>query len=307
LGQPKNYLSTELIWRIVCLFSIILIISIFIIFIVSLTLGSTKSIFEYGLSFLTSISWNPVFNRFGALPFVYGTLLTSILALILAFPISLGVAIASSELLPKKISLILDPVVELMAAIPSIVYGMWALFILAPFIREVLGPNLKRYLGDTPLFQGPLTGYGYLTASIILFIMILPIISSLSREALKAVPREITETALAIGATRWEAIRIKIGVAKIGIFGAVILGFARALGETMAVLLVIGNKPIISTSLLSSGATIASVLANEYPEAISDPLYLSALNELALILLGLSLILNIIFLRIMKRHIGGKL
>ncbi len=137
--------------------------------------------------------------------------------------------------------------------------------------------------------------------------MILPIISSLSREALKAVPREITEMALAIGATRWEAIRIKIGVAKAGIFGAVILGFARALGETMAVLLVIGNKPIVSISLFSSGATIASVLANEYPEAVSDPIYLSALNELALILLGLSLILNLIFLRIMRRHIGGKM
>lgn len=248
--------------------------------------------------------WNPITHSFGALPFIYGTLLTSILALLFAVPISLGVAISSSELLPNRITIFLDPIIELMAAIPSIVYGMWALFILAPFIRDIIGPYLKEYLGVLPFFQGPLTGYGYFTASLILFIMILPIISSLIREAIRAVPRDIMELTLAIGGTRWEAIRIKIGAAKVGIFGAVILGFARAIGETMAVLLVIGNKPVISASLFSSGATIASVLANEYPEAVSNPLYVSALNELALILLGISLILNILFLKIMRRHLG---
>jgi len=301
----RPFLSRESLFKTIFFICIILITSIFFIFIVALYFGSIESITAFGLDFIFKSIWDPVSHEFGALPFIYGTLLTSLIALVLAVPVSLGVAISLSELLPSKLTVILDPIIELMAAIPSIVYGMWALFILAPFIRDVVGPSLKSSLGFLPLFQGSITGYGYLTASITLFIMVLPIISSLSREALRAVPREIMELSLAIGGTKWEAIRIKMGVAKIGLLGAVILGFARALGETMAVLLVIGNKPVIAASLFSSGATIASVLANEYPEAISDPLYLSALNELALILLVLSLVLNVVFLKIMKRYLGG--
>ena len=276
----------------------------FIIFLVSMLVGARESIIYNGVRFFITSIWDPVNRVFGAIPFVYGTLLTSVIALILAVPISLGVAIASSELIPPSISKILDPVVELMAAIPSIVYGMWALFILGPILRDFVEPFLNKYLGFIPLFQGTISGYGFLNASIILFIMILPIISSLSREALRAVPKEIKEMTLALGGTEWEAIRMKISVAKRGIVGGITLGFSRAIGETMAVLLVIGNKPIVSASLFSSGATIASILANEYPEAISDPLHASALNELALILFIISLFINIIFIKMVRKQMG---
>jgi|Deesub1362B_J571_1020462.scaffolds.fasta_scaffold00003_262 phosphate transport system permease protein len=280
------------------------IISVFTVFFITIFYGSLDSIFYSGIKFIFISIWDPVKKIFGALPFIYGTLLTSLVALILAIPISLGVAIASSELLPSNLSKVLDPVIELMAAIPSIVYGMWALFVLGPVLRVYVEPFLNEYLGFLPLFQGTISGYGYLNASIILFIMILPIISSLSREAIRAVPNEIKEMTLALGGTEWEAIRMKISVAKRGIIGAITLGFSRAVGETMAVLLVIGNKPVISASLFSSGATIASILANEYPEAIADPLHTSALNELALILFLISLVINIIFIKLVRRRVG---
>jgi phosphate transport system permease protein len=296
----------EKIFRSVSALSAFGIGATFAVFLLSILVGAKDSIAFSGLRFFVTYIWDPVNRVFGAVPFVYGTLLTSIIALILAIPISLGVAIASSELIPPSITRILDPVVELMAAIPSIVYGMWALFILGPILRDYIEPFLNKYLGFIPLFQGTISGYGYLNASIILFIMILPIISSLSREALRAVPKEIKEMTLALGGTEWEAIRMKISVAKRGIVGGITLGFSRAIGETMAVLLVIGNKPIVSTSLFSSGATIASILANEYPEAISDPLHASALNELALILFIISLFINIIFIKMIKKQMGGQ-
>jgi phosphate transport system permease protein len=296
----------ERIFKSISALSAFAIAATFIVFFVSILVGAKDSIIFNGMRFFMTSVWDPVNRVFGAIPFVYGTLLTSVIALLLAVPISLGVAIASSELIPPSITRILDPVIELMAAIPSIVYGMWALFILGPILRDYVQPFLNKYIGFIPLFQGTISGYGYLNASIILFIMILPIISSLSREALRAVPKEIKEMILALGGTEWEAIRMKISVAKRGIIGGITLGFSRAIGETMAVLLVIGNKPLVSASLFSSGATIASVLANEYPEAISDPLHVSALNELALILFIISLLINIIFIKLIRKQMGGQ-
>lgn len=296
----------ERIFKSISALSAFAIAATFIVFFVSILVGAKDSIVFSGMRFFLTSVWDPVNRAFGAIPFVYGTLLTSVIALLLAIPISLGVAIASSELIPPSITRILDPVIELMAAIPSIVYGMWALFILGPILRDYVQPFLNKYIGFLPLFQGTISGYGYLNASIILFIMILPIISSLSREALRAVPKEIKEMTLALGGTEWEAIRMKISVAKRGIVGGITLGFSRAIGETMAVLLVIGNKPLVSASLFSSGATIASVLANEYPEAISDPLHVSALNELALILFIISLLINIIFIKLIRKQMGGQ-
>ncbi len=284
--------------------SLLIIIAAFSLFFISLTYESLQAILYNGLRFLYSEIWDPIHNVYGSLPFIYGTLLTSIVALALAVPVSLGIAISSSELISKEIVRFIDPVIETMAAIPSIVYGMWALFVLGPFLRGRLEPLLNKYLGYLPLFQGVMSGYGFINASLILFIMILPIISSLSREAIKAVPRDFEELIFSVGGTKWEAIVTKMKIAKNGIIGSIILGFSRAIGETMAVLLVIGNVPIISSSLFSSGATIASVLANEYPEAISNPLYFSALNELALILLIISVLLNIIFLRFVKGVTG---
>ena len=283
---------------------LLLIIGVFSLFFISLAYGSLQAISYNGVKFIYTKVWDPVHHIYGALPFIYGTLITSIIALILAIPISLGIAISSSELISKKIVKFIDPLIETMAAIPSIVYGMWALFVLGPFLRKWIEPLLNRYLGFLPFFQGKMSGYGFINASIILFIMILPIISSLSREAIKAVPRDFEELIFSVGGTKWEAIITKIEIARNGIIGSIVLGLSRAIGETMAVLLVIGNVPIVSPSLFSSGSTIASVLANEYPEAISNPLYFSTLNELALSLLIISVVLDIIFLKFIKGTVG---
>jgi phosphate transport system permease protein len=241
----------------------------------------------------TGSYWDPVNGHFSALPFIYGTLVSSLLSLLIAVPLAIGLAIFLTEMCPKFLRGPLAFVTELLAAIPSIIYGLWAVFVLVPLLREYVNPLLVKYLGWTRLFvdDNP-TGLGYVAAAVILAIMILPIISSLTREVMTAVPHSQREAVLALGATRWEMIRVGVlRNARIGIVGAVILGLGRALGETMAVTMVIGNTPEISKSLLSNGSSMASVIANEFSEAVSD-LHRSSLIEIGLALFIVTIIVN---------------
>jgi phosphate transport system permease protein len=237
--------------------------------------------------------WDPVNDHYSALPFIYGTLVSSFLALLIAVPLAVGVAVFLTEMCPKFLRGPLAFLTELLAAIPSVIYGLWAIFILVPLLRQNLNPVLVKLLGWTGFFNddNP-TGLGFVTAGVILAIMILPIISSLTREVMNAVPGSQREAVLALGATRWEMIRMGVlRNARIGIVGAIILGLGRALGETMAVTMVIGNTPQIQRSLLSNGASMASVIANEYAEASGD-LHLSALTEIGLALFLVTIIVN---------------
>jgi phosphate transport system permease protein len=237
--------------------------------------------------------WDPVNGHFSALPFIYGTLVSSFLALLLAVPLAIGVAVFLTEMCPRILRGPLAFLTELLAAIPSVIYGLWAVFVLVPLMREHINPPLIKFLGWTGFFNddNP-TGLGFVAAGVILAIMILPIISSLTREVMNAVPGSQREAVLALGATRWEMIRMGVlRNARIGIVGAVILGLGRALGETMAVTMVIGNTPQIQRSMLASGASMASVIANEYAEATSD-LHLSALTEIGLALFIVTIVVN---------------
>ncbi len=247
---------------------------------------------KFGFRFLSSSLWNPVSNEFGALPFMYGTIVTSVLALLISVPLGVGAAIFLSELATPRVSNALTFLVELLAAVPSVIYGLLAIFTLVPLMRSYVEPALKKSLGFLPLFQGPVFGVGYLTAGVILSIMTFPFIISVSREALMAVPREQREAALALGATKWEStFQVVLPFARLGIFGSVFLGLARALGETMAVTMVIGNSPEVHASLLAPGYTIAAVVASEFTEATSD-MHLSALVELGLVLFAITIIIN---------------
>lgn len=246
----------------------------------------------FGWNFLTTSVWDPVFDEFGALPFVYGTLVTSAVALIIAIPVGVGAAIFLAELAPPLLSTSLTFVIELLAAVPSVVYGLLGIFVLVPLLRTYVQPVLASALGFLPLFQGPAYGVGFLAAGVVLAIMVLPFIISISREALLAVPVEQREGALALGSTRWEATwEVVTPYARTGILGSVFLALARALGETMAVTMVIGNNPQISASLFAPGYTIAAVIANEFTEATGD-LYLSALILLGLVLFLVTIIIN---------------
>ena len=246
----------------------------------------------FGWHFLSGQVWDPVFGHFGALPFIYGTLMSSALGLLIAVPLGLGAAIFLSELAPRPVSDGLTFLVDLLAAVPSVIYGLLGIFVLVPLMRTEIQPALKRTLGFLPLFQGPIYGIGFLTAGLVLAVMIVPFIISVSREVLLAVPFEQREAALALGATRWEATwRAVVPYARTGIMGSIFLALARALGETMAVTMVIGNNPRISSSLFGPGYSIAAVLANEFSEATGN-LYLSALIELGLVLFLLTLVLN---------------
>ena len=246
---------------------------------------------KFGWGFLTSQAWDPVRGDFGALPFIFGTLFSSLLALAIALPLGLGVAIFLSEIAPRWLEQPVSFVVELLAAIPSIVYGLWGIFVLVPILRTSVEPFLRKSLGFLPFFKGAPYGFGMLAAVLILTVMILPIITSISRDVLRAIPGTQREAALALGATRWEMVKIIFSGAKSGILGATLLGLGRAVGETMAVTMVIGNTPSISWSLLSPGYSMASVIANEFSEATST-LYTSALVEIALILFVMTLLLN---------------
>jgi phosphate transport system permease protein len=254
--------------------------------------GAQFALARFGPAFLFGTTWDPVREEFGALPFVYGTLATSALALLLGGPIGLAAAIFLAELAPDWLRGPVSALVELLAAIPSVVYGLWGIFVLVPLLRTVVQPTLAQSLGFLPFFQGPAYGVGFLAGGIILGIMIVPTIAAVSRDALRAVPDELRQAMLALGATRWEVITTAVvPVARPGIVGALILGLGRALGETMAVTMVIGNRPQISASLFSPGYTMAAVIANEFTEATST-LYLSALMEIGLVLLLVTLLVN---------------
>ena len=257
-----------------------------------LLLNSQLSWHVFGWKFFLGQDWNPVEEKFGALPFIYGTLVSSLLALAMAVPVSLGLAIFLTEMCPKWLRNPLAFITELLAAIPSVIYGLWAIFVLVPLLRNYVQPWLAKAAGWTGMFEGPPYGIGMLAASVILAIMVVPIISSITREVLLVVPAQQREAVLALGATRWEM--IQTGVlrnARAGIVGAIILGLGRALGETMAVTMVIGNRPEIARSLFAPGYTMASVIANEFSEATGD-VYLSALVEVGLALFLVTILVN---------------
>jgi phosphate transport system permease protein len=272
--------------------------------VISLAWGSRLAIREFGFRFLFTSVWDPVAGEFGALPFIYGTLVSSALAMLIAVPLGLGAAIYLAELAPQWIRAPITFLIEMLAAVPSVVYGLWGIFVLVPWLRKVVQPALGATLGFLPLFQGPPYGIGMMAAGLILSIMVIPFITSISREVLLAVPDLQREAALGLGATRWETTRLAVlRYGRTGLVGAILLGLGRALGETMAVTMVIGNRPEIAVSLFAPGYTMASVLANEFTEATSD-LYLSALVEIGLLLLVVTVIVNALA-RFLVWTVGG--
>jgi phosphate transport system permease protein len=289
---PKESVFGDQAFRAFVVLCAIAVMAVVGLIIYELLRESRPSMVKFGFKFLTKQIWDPVAEDFGALPFIYGTIVSSIVALVIAVPLSVGTALFLTELCPLRLRGILSLLVELLSAIPSVIYGLWGIFVLSPFLRVHVQPFLAKYFGWTGLFSGPKYGWGMLAAGVILAIMILPIIASITREVVIAVPRVQREAALALGATRWEMLRIAVlRNARPGIFGAVILGLGRALGETMAVTMVIGNRPEIARSLFAPGHTLASVIANEFTEAVGAT-YLSALVEMALVLFVLTLIVN---------------
>jgi phosphate transport system permease protein len=266
--------------------------------------GAKPSLQKFGWHFLVSSDWDPVNDVYGALPFIYGTLVSAAIALVIAVPISIATAVYLTELAPARIRQPLIVFIELLAAVPSVILGLWGIFVMVPFLRDHFFPLLQKYLGFLPIFQGPIYGISMLAGGIIVAIMIIPIITSVSREILRSVPGLQREAAYALGATRWEVTRIAVlSYAKKGLFGAVILGLGRALGETMAVTMVIGNTPQIVKSLFAPGYTLASVIANEFNEA-SGVLYPSALFEIGLVLLGVTVLVNVIAQLLLKTFAG---
>ena len=256
--------------------------------------GSQLTLHEFGWRFLTKSTWDPVQEEYGALPFIYGTFMSSLIALLIAVPLGVGTAIYLTDLAPLWVRQPLASVIEMLAAVPSVIWGLWGIFVLVPWLRVQVFPVLQKHLGFLPQFQGPIYGIGMLTAGIIVAIMILPIITSVSREVLRSVPNLQREAAYGLGATRWEVTRIAVlSYARRGLFGAAVLGLGRALGETMAVTMVIGNRPEIARSLFAPGYTLSSVIANEFTEATTD-MYLSAIFELGLVLLGVTIIINVV-------------
>ena len=261
---------------------------------VSVFIAAWPALSKFGFSFITESRWDVGAGKFGAAPAIYGTLVSSAIALVIATPLALGVSIFLSEFAPDWVRQPVGFLVDLLAAIPSVVYGLWGIFVLIPILRDPVGPFLRDTLGlgKTPLFSGPNYGYSMLAAGVILAIMILPFISAVTREVLLAVPRSQREAALALGATQWEVIRDAVlPYARSGIIGGIILGLGRALGETMAVTMLIGNRPQISSSLFAPGYTMASLIANEFSEATND-LHVSALMAVAAVLLVVTLIVN---------------
>lgn len=268
----------------------VVLITVLLVF--ELWQGSVLPRHKFGFNFFRTSVWDPIFDQFGALPFIFGTLVTSIVALLIAVPLGIGAAIFLAELAPARLSDTLEFFIDLLAAVPSVIYGLLGVFIVVPLMRQYGQPALKNTLGFLPLFQGPAYGVGFLTAGIVLAIMVIPYIISVSREVLISVPRDQREAALSLGATRWESTwKVVLPFARSGIFGSIFLALARALGETMAVTMVIGNTPTISASLFAPGYSIAAVLANEFTEA-SGELHSQSLIELGLVLFILTFILN---------------
>lgn len=268
------------------------VVAILIAIILELYTQSSFSIDKFGFSFITSTDWNPVTGEYGALPFIFGTIVSSLIAILIAVPISVGVAVFLTEIAPRWLSTPIGFLVELLAAIPSVIYGLWGIFVFVPFIRNYIQMPLQDVLGWMPLFSGPPLGIGMLSAGLILAIMIIPIITAISKDIISSVPILQREGALALGATKWETIKFAVlPYAKTGILGGIILGLGRAIGETMAVTMVIGNRAEIKTSLFAPAHSMAAVIANEFTEATED-VYLSALIEIGLLLFLVTFVLN---------------
>jgi len=268
----------------------VLLITLLLVYELWIRSGPSRS--KFGLAFFFTKVWDPNAEQFGALPFIYGTLLTSFVALLIAIPLGVGAAIYLAELASPRWSNIFTFLIELLAAVPSVIFGLLAIFSIVPIMRDYVEPALQNTFGFLPIFSGPIYGVGFLSASLTLAVMIFPFIISISRESLMAVPREQREAALALGATKWEStFQVVLPYARLGIIGSIFLALARALGETMAVTMVIGNSPKISASLFAPGYTIAAVIANEFTEATGD-MYLSSLIELGLVLFLLTMIIN---------------
>ena len=283
---------TDTAFRVVLTAMALLVVVLVVWMLVQLVAAAMPAIKRFGAAFLWTRRWDPVHDVFGSLTFAYGTVASSLLALLLAVPVSLGAAVYLVEIAPPAVSTALSFVIELLASIPSVILGLWGIFVMAPWLRRVVEPALASVFGWLPLFSGPTYGIGLLAGGVILAIMLLPIVSSVSREVIRAVPQSQREAAYALGATRWEMIRRAVlPYGRTGLIGAVILGLGRALGETMAVTMVIGNRPQISASLFQPAYTIAAALANEFSEATTD-IYISALIELAAVLFVISLLVN---------------
>jgi phosphate transport system permease protein len=254
--------------------------------------GSELTRHKFGFEFIVTQVWDPVVEQYGALPFIFGTVVTAGLALLISVPLGVGAAIFLAELAPRRLSSSMTFLIELLAAVPSVIYGLLGIFLLVPVMRTYLVPALKAVLGSLPIFSGPFYGPSILSASVVLSIMIVPFIVSVSREVLLVVPTDQREASLALGATTWETTwKVVVPYARRGIFGSIFLALARALGETMAVTMVIGNTPKLQSSLLAPGHTIAALIASEFAEATSAT-YLQALTEMGLVLFALTIILN---------------
>ena len=311
LSLPRFALSTKTagrwgdqLFRLLIRASALALLLIVLGMVVVMVRAAFPSIKAFGWRFLFTSTWDPVAQHFGALPLIYGTIVSSLLALVIAVPLGIGAAVFLSEMAPSWISPAVSFLIELLAAVPSVVYGLWGIFVLAPWLRTQVQPALGSALGFLPLFQGPPYGVGMLAAGLILAIMVVPFIIAVSREVLLAVPDSQREAALALGATRWETTRLAVlRYARSGLIGAILLGLGRALGETMAVTMVIGNRAEISASLFAPGYTMASLIANEFAEATSD-LYLSALIEVGLLLFVVTVIVNALA-RLLVWSVGG--
>lgn len=309
LNQSSTGGAADVFFRGLVLCAGLSILAVVALVVTELVTESRLSLKEFGWQFFTSTDWDPVQGLFGALPFIYGTIVSSLLALAMAVPLGIGVAMFMTEMCPRPLRGTVAFFVELLAAIPSVVYGLWGIFVLAPLMRTHVQPWMKSTLGWTGFFEGPPYGIGMITAGVILAIMIVPFVSSITREMMLAVPQTQREAVLALGSTRWEMIRVGIlRNARAGIFGGIILALGRALGETMAVTMLIGNRPEISKSLLAPAHTMASVIANEFTEATED-LYLSALVEVGLALFLVTIVVNaiaqIFIWSITRGHRGG--
>ena len=306
-SRQRRLISGDRIFLAIAYGAAALILLIAGVFIIALFIPALPAITKFGLGFFISRTWDPVRSQFGALPAIYGTLVTSAIALVIAFPIGLGAALFLAE--DARLRFLRGPLsfaIELLAGIPSVVIGLWAFFTLTPLMRDNVDPFLNHTLGFLPFFQGSASGYGFLTAGVVLAIMVLPIMVALSRDVIQAVPRSLREASLALGATNAETIwSVILPYARVGITGAVLLSLGRALGETIAVTMVIGNRPQITTSLFASGYTLPSVIANEFTEAVGD-VYLGSLFYLGLVLVLITIAVNVIARLLVWRFSGSE-
>jgi phosphate transport system permease protein len=305
LPSIQGSVVADRIYRATILFFALCVPLLLLVIFVEIGRAGWPALRQFGVSFLTSSTWDPVKGDFGAAPAILGTILTSIIALVIATPLALGGAIFLSEFSPARLRQPLSFLVDLLAAVPSVVFGLWGVFVLVPLLRSAIMPFLRDtlHLGATPFFSGPAYGPSVLAAGLILAVMVLPYIAAVSREVLMAVPRSQREAALALGATHWETITgAVVPYARTGIFGGIILGLGRALGETMAVTMVIGNRHELSASLFAPGYTMASLIANEFSEATSD-IHLSALMAVGFVLFLITLVVNAVA-RLLVRRVG---